>query len=75
LPTTYSFPFASVISIPGEGLEGASLTSDNGNSKVYPGRSEVYVAQPKVDMVDEIIEAHGEAMPKGVRTAARKPLR
>ena len=28
-----------------------------------------------VDMVDELIEAHGEAMPKGVRTAARKPAR
>jgi hypothetical protein len=28
-----------------------------------------------VDMVDELIEAHGEAMPKGVRTAARKPPR
>jgi hypothetical protein len=25
--------------------------------------------------VDELIEAHGEAMPKGVRTAARKPPR
>jgi hypothetical protein len=40
-------PFASVIPIPGEGLEGASPTNDNGNSKVYPGRREVYVAQPK----------------------------
>jgi metal-responsive CopG/Arc/MetJ family transcriptional regulator len=28
-----------------------------------------------VDMVDELIEAHGEAMSKGVRTAARKPPR
>jgi alpha-galactosidase len=28
-----------------------------------------------VDMVDELIEAHGEAMPKGVRSAARKPPR
>jgi hypothetical protein len=28
-----------------------------------------------VDMVNELIEAHGEAMPKGVRTAARKPPR
>ena len=27
------------------------------------------------EMVDELIEAHGEAMPKGVRTAARKPPR
>jgi alpha-galactosidase len=27
------------------------------------------------EMVDELIEAHGDALPEGVRTAARKPAR
>jgi alpha-galactosidase len=27
------------------------------------------------DMVDELIDAHGEALPEGIRTPARKPAR
>ena len=34
-----------------------------------------FLLDEMADMVDELIEAHGEAMPNGVRTAARKPAR